>query len=162
MKHTTPPPQIRAASPTDIDAIGQIEAAVFAADPYPPFFFRQALALWPHLLLVAEADGELVGYALGGLGEDRHQGWLLSLAVIPAARSMGVAAKMLTTLAQILASQQVATLRLTVEPSNPAQQLYVRLGYRYIAAEPDYFGIGQTRLLLEKRLIGTDMNHESL
>lgn len=54
---------------------------------------------------------------------------------------------------QALAHLQVARVRLTVDPANPAQRLYLRLGYQQLAEERGYFGPGEDRLLLEKALI---------
>ncbi|MGL4472780.1 MAG: GNAT family N-acetyltransferase, partial [Aeromonas hydrophila] len=52
MHHT--PPLLRTATHNDMHAIWQIDAKVFVEDVYPAFFFRQAMDLWPELLLVAE------------------------------------------------------------------------------------------------------------
>jgi [ribosomal protein S18]-alanine N-acetyltransferase len=79
-------PTLRLATPADMHAIWQIESQVFGDAVYPDFFFRQAMDLWPELLLVAEREGQLLGYGLGGVGQHRTQGWLLSLAVNPARR----------------------------------------------------------------------------
>ena len=111
--------------------------------------------LWPALLVVAELEGRLLGYALGGLGQDRSQGWLLSLAVRPEARGFGLAEQMMLQVEQALAHLQVARVRLTVDPANPAQRLYYRLGYTLQAEVADYFGPGEDRLLLVKTLSGT-------
>ena len=62
------PPLLRTATHNDMHAIWQIDAKVFGEDVYPAFFFRQAMDLWPELLLVAEYEGQLVGYVLGGFG----------------------------------------------------------------------------------------------
>lgn len=147
-----PSPVLRAARHADMHAIGRLEADIFGEDVYPPFFFRQAMDLWPDLLVVAEQEGRLLGYALGGIGQDRSQGWLLSLAVLPEARGLGLAERMLLRLEQGLTAQGTARVRLTVDPANPAQRLYLRLGYALLAEEPDYFGAGEDRLLLEKPL----------
>jgi ribosomal protein S18 acetylase RimI-like enzyme len=58
-------PVLRLATHTDMHAIWQIDADVFGEDVYPGFFFRQAMDLWPELLVVAEREGRLLGYALG-------------------------------------------------------------------------------------------------
>ena len=145
-------PVLRLATHTDMHAIWQIDADVFGEDVYPGFFFRQAMDLWPELLVVAEREGRLLGYALGGLGQDRSQGWLLSLAVRPEARGFGLAEQMMLQVEQALAHLQVARLRLTVDPANPAQRLYLRLGYSLLAEEAGYVGPGEDRLLLEKTL----------
>lgn len=147
-----PSPVLRAARHADMHAIGRLEADIFGEDVYPPFFFRQAMDLWPDLLVVAEQEGRLLGYALGGIGQDRSQGWLLSLAVLPEARGLGLAERMLLRLEQGLTAQGTVRVRLTVDPANPAQRLYLRLGFALLAEEPDYFGAGEDRLLLEKPL----------
>ena len=148
-----PPPVLRIATHADMHAIGRLDADIFGEDVYPPFFFRQAMDLWPDLLIVAEREGRLLGYALGGLGQDRSQGWLLSLAVRPEARGFGLAERMMLQVEQGLTTLQVARVRLTVDPANPAQRLYLRLGYALLSEEAGYFGAGEDRLLLEKSLI---------
>lgn len=50
-------------------------------------------------------------------------------------------------------NRYVERVRLTVDPANPAQRLYLRLGYQQLAEERGYFGPGEDRLLLEKALI---------
>ena len=97
-------------------------------------------------------EGRLLGYALGGLGQDRSQGWLLSLAVRPEARGFGLAEQMMLQVEQGLLKLEVERVRLTVDPANPAQRLYFRLGYQQLAEERGYFGPGEDRLLLEKAL----------
>ncbi|MGU5714390.1 GNAT family N-acetyltransferase [Aeromonas taiwanensis] len=148
-----PPPVLRIATHADMHAIGRLDADIFGEDVYPPFFFRQAMDLWPDLLIVAEREGRLLGYALGGLGQDRSQGWLLSLAVRPEARGFGLAERMMLQVEQGLTTLQVARVRLTVDPANPARRLYLRLGYVLLSEEAGYFGAGEDRLLLEKSLI---------
>ena len=142
-------PILRVATPADMHAIWQIEHQVFGDAVYPDFFFRQAMDLWPDLLLVAERDGQLLGYGLGGAGQERAQGWLLSLAVLPQARGLGLAAAIITRLEQALLAQGCSRVRLTVDPDNPARRLYQRLGYRELARDPAYFGPGEARCLLE-------------
>ena len=145
-------PILRVATPADMHAIWQIERQVFGDAVYPDFFFRQAMDLWPDLLLVAERDGQLLGYGLGGVGQEGVQGWLLSLAVLPQARGLGLAAAIITRLEESLLAQGCRRVRLTVDPANPARRLYQRLGYRELARDPAYFGPGEARCLLEHAL----------
>lgn len=148
----TPSPVIRLAHYADLHAIWQIESRVFGDPVYPAFFFRQALDLWPDLLIVAEREGELLGYVLGGLGEDAELGWVLSLAVLPEARSQGLAQRLLEELEWQLRKQGMHRTRLTVDPANLANRLYERLGYQLVAVEAEYFGPGEPRNVLEKAL----------
>ena len=149
------PPLLRTATHHDMHAIWQIDAKVFGEDVYPAFFFRQAMDLWPELLLVAEYEGQLVGYVLGGFGQERSQGWVLSLAVLPEARGFGLAERMMRQMEANQQALQISELRLTVDPVNPAQRLYYRLGYILQAEVADYFGPGEDRLLLVKTFSGT-------
>lgn len=146
-------PTLRLATPADMHAIWQIESQVFGEAIYPDFFFRQAVDLWPDLLLVAEREGQLLGYGLGGVGQQRTQGWLLSLAVLPQARGLGLAEAIIRKLELALRAQGCLQVRLTVDPVNPARRLYERLGYRELTLEPAYFGPGEDRCLLEHELI---------
>ncbi|MGL4933562.1 MAG: GNAT family N-acetyltransferase [Aeromonas sp.] len=150
MYHT--PPLLRTATHADMHAIWQIDAHVFGTDIYPAFFFRQAMDLWPDLLLVAEYEGRLVGYVLGGVGQDHTQGWVLSLAVQPEARGFGLAERMMRQIEINLQALQITRIQLTVDPANPAQRLYYRLGYQLIEEVADYFGANEARLLLAKKL----------
>lgn len=153
MHHT--PPVLRTATHADMHGIWQIDAKVFGEDLYPAFFFRQAMDLWPQLLLVAEHEGHLVGYVLGGFGQDSAQGWVLSLAVLPEARGFGLAERMMRQMEVNQRALNVDELRLTVAPANPAQRLYYRLGYQLMEEVAGYFGPGEDRLVLAKKLSGT-------
>ncbi|EKP0309040.1 GNAT family N-acetyltransferase [Aeromonas veronii] len=146
------PPLLRTATHADMHAIWQIDAKVFGDDVYPAFFFRQAMDLWPELLLVAEYEGHLVGYVLGGFGQERSQGWVLSLAVLPEARGFGLAERMMRQMEANQQALQIREFKLTVDPANPAQRLYYRLGYQLVEEVKDYFGAGEHRLVLVKRL----------
>ncbi|WP_344953291.1 N-acetyltransferase [Zobellella aerophila] len=130
----------------------RLEQAAFGEHGYPDFFFRQALDLWPELLLVAESPGgELAGYCLGGVGTVPGQGWVLSLAVADAYRGAGIAGALLQRLFTGMAQAGCRQWRLTVAPESPAVRLYQRLGFEQEQRVPDYFGPGQSRLVLVRR-----------
>ncbi|WP_236757847.1 GNAT family N-acetyltransferase [Aeromonas cavernicola] len=135
-----------------MQAIWQLEAQIFGDELYPPLFFRQAMDLWPDLLLVAEHQGQLLGYILGAVGQDRSQGWLLSLAILADARGLGLAQRLIAQLEQNLRQVPIVSVRLTVSPDNPARQLYECLDYQRLTQVDDYFGPNESRLVLEKNL----------
>jgi ribosomal protein S18 acetylase RimI-like enzyme len=150
---STPPLLIRAASPADLDAVWAVERAVFGEDVYPRFLFRQALDLWGDLLRVAELpSGEIAGYALGALARDGG-GWLLSAAVRPEQRGRGIATQLTRDLLERLAAAGAPVVRLTVHPANAgAVRIYRGLGFHTVAEDPDYFGPGELRLLMQRDL----------
>ncbi|WP_417615609.1 GNAT family N-acetyltransferase [Oceanisphaera sp.] len=148
--------KIRAATKADMAQVFQLEQTAFGGHCYPDFLFRQLLELWPNYLLVAEqeAGGEdepgsqVVGYILGGTGEARQQGWVLSLAVAEPARGAGIGKKLLQQLIDRLTADGCRQIRLTVHPDNHAAGLYQALGFNHETTEPDYFGPNEPRHVL--------------
>ena len=154
---------IRSATKADMAQIFQLEQAAFGAHCYPDFLFRQLWELWPHYLLVAEQEpdldvegreikgeavSQLVGFVLGGMGEVRHQGWIMSLAVAEQARGGGIGKKLLQQLIDKLTQDGCQQLRLTVHPDNSAASLYHALGFEHESTEVDYFGPNEPRHVL--------------
>ncbi|MDP5292694.1 N-acetyltransferase [Oceanimonas sp. CHS3-5] len=141
---------IRTATRADLAAVYGLECDAFGEHGYPDFFLRQAWDLWPGSLLVAEEKSELLGYVLAGRGEATGEGWILSLAVAPAARGQGLGRQLLQAAVNALESQGCRKIKLTVLPDNPALQLYRRLGFAEAGREEDYFGPGEPRLVMVK------------
>ncbi len=143
--------KIRAATKADLGEVFRLEQVGFGSHGYPDFLFRQLLELWPNFLLVAESEGVLVGYALGGMGEAKEQGWILSLAVDERRRGQGIGKVPLQRLCRDLEGSGCTELRLTVHPDNTAAGLYRVLGFELETSEPDYFGPGEPRQVLLRR-----------
>lgn len=143
--------KIRAAAKADLRDIFRLEQAGFGSHGYPDFLFRQLLDLWPSFVLVAESEEGLVGYALGGMGEVKEQGWILSLAVEERQRGQGTGKALLQRLCRDLADSGCTELRLTVHPDNVAAGLYRALGFEIETAESDYFGANEPRQVLLRR-----------
>lgn len=141
--------RIRTAVKTDLLDIFRLEQAMFGTHSYPDFFFRQALDLWPELLLVAKNDqGKVIGYGLAGMSSEQEQAWILSLAVADGHRGQGMGMGLLQRLIGTLEKAGRRHIRLTVHPDNPARHLYYAQGFEQVTAEVDYFGPGESRLVL--------------
>jgi [ribosomal protein S18]-alanine N-acetyltransferase len=144
---------VRQASRPDLDRLTALEREVFHPEPYPGYFLRQALDLWPEWFLVAEASGALAGYTLAAPATSPGRAMILSLAVDSAWRGRGVAGQLVTALIDRLASSGITEVSLTVHPDNRvARDLYLRSGFEVRGSEPDYFGDSEPRLLLERTL----------
>ncbi len=148
------PYPIRPAGVADLTALTALDVAAFGVDPYPPFFFRQALDLWPGLLLVAEApDGTPAGYVLAAVGASPGDAWVLSLAVHPEHGGRGLGAALMEAVHGALAQAGLPGVLLTVRPDNGrAVRLYERLGYRIEREDPAYYGPGAPRLIMRRPL----------
>lgn len=115
-------------------------------------WLRQAAALWPETFLVAEEDGEIGGFAIGGASSDPAVGWILRLKVREDRRRRGCATALIAELLERLRSAGIGTFLLTVAPANDAAlALYGGLGFSGEAVLPAYFGPGEDRLLLRRR-----------
>ena len=120
-------------------------------DPYGYGSFRQFFDLFPDLLVVAERDGSLVGYALGGAGSER--GWILGVAVEPAAQGAGIGRALTEALLERIRARGVRDVAVTVHPDNaPALALYRVLGLEQTRSEPDYFGEDKPRVVLMRKI----------
>ena len=145
--------KVRGAGVADLAAMAALERVVFGIDSYPPFFFRQALDLWPAHLWVADDGAGLAGYALGAPGARAGEAWLLSLAVDPARRGQGHAQALAGALLQSFAIAGFDRLALTVTPENAAAvRLYERMGFAIEAEEAEYFGPGERRWRMARGL----------
>ncbi len=114
---------------------------------------RQAAALWPAMLLVADEDGDAVGFTIGAASSDPTVGWVLRLKVREDRQRQGCATALLCAVLERLLDGGVRTVRLTVAPENePARALYAGFGFLEEAVLPDYFGPGEDRLLLARTL----------
>jgi ribosomal-protein-alanine N-acetyltransferase len=134
---------------TDFPAVWALERVRDIEGYASAVTIRQAAALWPATILVADEDGEAVGFTIGAASSDPAAGWVLRLKVCEDRRRRGYATTLLLSVFGRLRDGGVRTVRLTVAPENrPARALYEGLGFFEEAMLPDYFGPGEDRLLL--------------
>jgi len=144
---------VRPVSRPDLDRLTTLEREVFHPEPYPGYFLRQALDLWPDWFLVAEASGAVTGYTLAAPATSPGRAMILSLAVDPAWRGRGLARELVSSLIERLGASGVTDVSLTVHPDNRvAKDLYLGFGFEARGSEPDYFGHSEPRLLLGRTL----------
>lgn len=137
---------IRVAEPKDVSALYQVETSVFGESVYPDFFFRQAIELWPRLVVVAEDSQQgVVGYILAATAERNDQLWIMSLAVLANFRKRGLARQLLAEVIDSACQKGVTEISLTVHPDNPAMALYESFGFEKQQKSVDYFGQQQPR-----------------
>jgi [ribosomal protein S18]-alanine N-acetyltransferase len=144
---------VRPVSRPDLERLTALEREVFHPEPYPGYFLRQALDLWPDWFLVAETSGAVAGYTLAAPAAIPARAMILSLAVDSRSRGRGLARGLVSALIDRLGSSGVTDVSLTVHPDNrAAKDLYLGLGFELRGSEPDYFGRSEPRLLLGRIL----------
>ncbi len=81
-----------------------------------------------HLMLVVEADGQIIGTVFGS--HDGRKGWINRLAVDPRYRRQGLAQQLVKKAEEALAREGLIIVAALVEaPNGPSLELFRKLGY---------------------------------
>jgi len=135
-----PPAVLRDATPDDLAAIMTLEHRLFPGDAWSPPMMAAELAA-PHTrYLVAEAAGEVVGYAGLSVLPGSAQADIQTIGVDAPYRRLGVGTALLTALLDEAERRGATEVLLEVRADNPsAQALYARHGFTAIAVRPRYY-----------------------
>ena len=122
----------------DVDAVAAIENATFAR-PWSRESFRQEMTRnVAARYLVAEEDGQVVGYAGAWIILDESH--ITNIAVAKEARGRGIGRKLTAELLQVLSNLGAGYATLEVRVSNlPAQALYKSLGFVSVGKRKRYY-----------------------
>lgn len=94
--------------------------------------------------------GELAGFIAGDARAKDGCGWIMTVAVIPAFRRMGVARALM---AACESAMRLPLVKLTVRPSNlEAVALYEKLGYTRHETWPKYYHDGEDGLVMQREI----------
>ena len=131
-------PVIRFMRLKDVDAVAAIEQATFAR-PWSRESFRQELTRNAAArYLVAEQDGEILGYA--GAWVILDESHITNIAVREDARGRGIGRKLTAELLQVLSNLGAGYATLEVRISNDrAQRLYKSLGFVSVGKRKRYY-----------------------
>ncbi|MBH3462654.1 peptidase C39 family protein [Pseudomonas putida] len=146
--------EFRLATLEDLPALLALENQCFVSDRLNARSLRWMIAHANASLLVAQRDGQLMGYALLLFHRNTSLARLYSIAIAPAARGEGLGARLLERAERCALEHDRAYLRLEVRVDNPrAIALYERHGYRRFAQVEDYYEDHVSALRYEKRIL---------
>lgn len=128
---------LRPMLPTDLDAVAQIEAAVYPF-PWSRGNFADSLSAQYHALVLTDTQDTVCGYVVAMPGvEELH---LLNIALAPATQGQGLSLLMLDAVTLLARADGAHLLWLEVRPSNVhAVRVYERYGFYPIARRRDYY-----------------------
>lgn len=139
---------IRTVTRDDADAIVAIEREAFGDDAWSAALVDLELAAPGRIVVAAEQDDTLVGYASAAVIADVAD--LTRVAVRPAAQRSGIARDLLGSLLDLTGERGAERMMLEVADTNePALGLYVASGFAEIARRRDYYGGGVDAVVME-------------
>jgi ribosomal-protein-alanine N-acetyltransferase len=145
---------IRRAADQDADAVTALEAACQGPDAWSAWLVRDGVrgGLPTVRYLVAEADGEVVGYAVASFAGDIAE--LQRIGVTPAVRRTGVASALLAEVVAEAPGTGANRLLLEVREDNAdALAFYADRGFIEIDRRPRYYRDGTTAVVLRLPLV---------
>ena len=148
---------IRECRQSDLPAVRGIEEACYGvADALPLIALTQYLELCGAGFVVCECESRLAGFAIAGTAlEDGELGWILNVAVASGFQGRGIGPTLCERLLGVLSRKGVSRVRATAAPNNARSlKMLQGLGFVIIDDLPDYFGSGQSRLLMERSISG--------
>lgn len=141
--------RVRKARPHDADRVVEIENECFT-NPNPTLLLHVCGKV--DGLLVAEGDDGIMGYVLF-TPSSAYRARVMSLAVSPPYRRMGVAKRLTRGAFDVLRERGFEKVGLEVRISNtPAQSLYDDLGFVLTGVDGGYYEDGEDAYLMEKNL----------
>lgn len=144
---------LRPAGPADLTRLAEIESGSFETDRISRRSFRALMASETAYVIVAETDGDILGYAMVLFRRGTGVARLYSLAVDRKAIGLGLG-KRLVGEAELETERRGRTsLRLEVHEKNVfAIALYRNCGYQPIGRYETYYGDGGAALRFEKTI----------
>ncbi len=152
---------IRKAIPEDIPMVMRINLKTLPEN-YPEYFFREIYERFSEAFLVAEMEGEIIGYIMcrmeGGVSNFGlrwvRRGHVVSVAVLPKFRRAGLGIKLMNNAMEALKTDYEAKeIILEVRVTNlPAISLYEKLGFEKIRTIKTYYRDGEAAMLMAKKI----------
>ena len=146
MSHT-----VRPATPTDAHAIAALETENLGADAWSANLVEQGVSgeLPTVQYLVAEADGQVVGYAAASIVADIAE--LQRIAVTPTCRRTGLASALCDAVVAAARTQRADRVLLEVrEDNHEALAFYADQGFVEIDRRRRYYRDGATAIVLRR------------
>jgi [ribosomal protein S18]-alanine N-acetyltransferase len=149
--------RIRRFKPSDLDGVIRINRECLPEN-YTTLFFMNLYKRFPETFIVAEANGEIVGYVmcrietgipsfkLLGISKKGH---IISIAVLPEHHRKGVGYQLIQEATQAMANYKAKECYLEVRESNvPAIRLYKKLGFEMARTIRNYYADGEDAFVM--------------
>jgi ribosomal-protein-alanine N-acetyltransferase len=143
----------RQATALDLPVLVSLDREYFAQTAWPIEQFRAELPGKTRNFLIAENDGEIIGYASVYLPSAGGAADIMTIAVKPEFRRKGIATHFINELTEWAQSRGADAMMLEVDVSNSdAIALYEKLGYEKLNIRKNYYGAGIDAQIMKRGL----------
>ena len=153
--------RIRRFTTDDLQAVMKINRAALPEN-YTDYFFIDLHDRFPETFIVAEQEGEIVGYIMSrvevglanlGLGGLTRKGHVVSIAVMPQSRRKGVAQALINAAIDGMRNYKAKQCYLEVRVTNQAGiNLYKKLGFVISRTINGYYSDGEDAYVMTKKI----------
>jgi len=152
---------LRRFNPSDLERVTHINRMCLPEN-YTTFFFMDLYKRFPETFIVAEENGEVVGYVMCRtetgipsfklLGITR-KGHVISIAVLPEHQREGIAYELMREAMRSMVNYKAKECYLEVRGSNvPAVNLYKKMGFEVTRTIRDYYADGEDAYVMARKL----------
>lgn len=152
---------LRQFAPTDLDAVININR-VCLPENYAAYFFIDTFNTLPQTFIVSESQGRVVGYIMCRLEHGfsdlkklrfAKKGHIISVAVMPDYRRLGIGYSLVEQALSALASLNADECYLEVRPNNePGIDLYKKMEFQVTRTVPRYYFDGSDAYVMTKAI----------
>ena len=152
---------LRRFKPSDLERVTRINR-VCLPENYSTFFFMNLYQRFPETFIVAEENGEVVGYIMcrieTGIPSFKllgitKKGHVISIAVLPEHQREGIGSALMREAMQAMVNYKAKECYLEVRASNvPAVNLYRKMGFEVAKTVRGYYADGEAAYVLARKL----------
>ena len=153
--------KLRKFKPDDLQSVMRINRFCLPEN-YMDFFFMDLHQRFPETFIVAEENGQIIGYIMSrievglsnfGLGGLVRKGHVVSIAVLPQVRRKGIANALMTKAIEGMIHYKAKIAYLEVRVNNdPGVALYKKLGFEVTKTLTGYYSDGEDAYVMTKKL----------
>ena len=153
--------KVRRFNPSDLSGVIRINRECLPEN-YTTLFFMNLHKRFPATFIVAEVNGEIVGYIMcrieTGIPSFKRlgitkKGHVISIAVLPEHQRKGIAYALMLEAIQAMMNYKAKECYLEVRTSNsPAVELYNKLEFETVRTIRDYYADGEGAFLMARQL----------
>ena len=141
----------RKATHLDLPVLVSLDREYFPDTAWPAEQFRAEISGKTRNFLIAESEGEIIGYASAFLPSAGGVADLMTIAVHPDFRRQGIAHHLIAELENWAAELGADSMMLEVDINNEnAIALYTKLGYQKLNIRKNYYGYGKDAQIMKK------------